>query len=223
MSLEKAMLGTTERAEARDFGEFMAERTAAGPTVRTAPPRTEPPLLNIERANDLRDLEDDEFDPSRPASFEDMGEHGIGRDHMEWASAAAWRHVRSREGAAFARVAEDAFLIPVTGGQILHQDRHIADLDDGKGFSEHTWNLVVQGEGDQMLLCENGHGIFEHFPMREGVLVYMNTVNRHAVSRRDPGDVCVILQVCGYGPEQREAAIARMIAVAEARPVSVPV
>ncbi len=217
------MLESVEAAEARDFGEFIAEREGLRPPIRMAPPRTDPMVAKIERTDDLRGLDEEAFDRSRPPSFEDAGGDAIDPDHMEWAAAAAWRFVRGGEGASFARVAEDTFLIPVTGGQVLHHDRHISDMDDGRGFSEHTWNLVVQGEGEQMLLCENGEGVFEHFPMRQGVLVYMNTVNRHALSRRDPSDVCIILQVCGYGPDQRDAALARMTAVAEARPMAMPV
>lgn len=187
-----------------------------------APRRTDPLLANIERPEDLRDLDDDVYDASRAKAFEDAHLGEIDDEGIRWAGNTGYRFARrSNEGAAFARIAEDTFLIPVTGAQPLHHDRHLCDLPDDGGFSEHTWNLVVAGSDGQMLLCENGDGVFEHFPMTTGVLVYMNTVNRHALSRRDPMDVCVILQVCGYGPDQRDAAMARLAAVLAARPKAV--
>lgn len=220
--MEEAMLEANEHGMSRDFGEFIAERDAARIVSRIAPPRTEPLLRAVERSGDLRDMDDESYDPTRPEAFEDALFDEVTRSHMDWAADEGSRFVRRAiEGAAFARIAEDAFLIPVTGAQPLHHDRHIADLDDGGGFSEHTWNLVVQGSASQLLLCENGHGVFEHFPMDKGVLVYMNTINRHALSRRDPTDVCIILQVCGYGPDQRDAAVARMAAICAAEPKAV--
>ena len=210
----------TDPGESKDFGAFMAgwnARVVEG----VAPARRDPVPPNIERLDDLRMIDDESYDASRPQAWEDCNVGEIDDDGIRWAADAGLRFARNgAEGAAFARIAEDAFLIPVVGAQPLHHDRHVADVP-GDGFSEHTWNLVVLGSETQLLLCENADGVYEHFSMTEGVLVYMNTVNRHMLSRKDPQDVCVILQVTGYGPEERDLAMARMAEIVEARPAAV--
>ena len=213
--------GSQEKVAAIEFipiNENDDDRSDSG----TAPPQRRPSKPNIERAEQLAFLENDEFDPSRPTAFEACLEGEIDSDATSWATNAAWRFARTDiEGAAFARIAEDVFLIPVRGAQPLHHDRHLGSVAEDVGVSEHTWNLVVSGTESQMLISEVGHDVFEHFPMSPGVLVYMNTVLRHMVTRRDPTDLCTIVQVCGYGPDERDGAVARIAEVLAARPSAV--
>src|SRR3546814_15082993 len=77
--------------------------------------------------------------------------------------------ITSREGASFARLAKDVFLIPVFGGQFLHHDRHLSTIskDEAGGFSEHTWNLAAEGSDDQMLVLEVSEKMFEHFTLED--------------------------------------------------------
>lgn len=191
------------------------------PGRRVAPPMT------IERAETISDVDrltfNDEYvyDP-RPAPIEDCITHGeIDGDDMDWAGALGHRRaIRSREGATFVRIAPDVFVIAVVGAQFLHEDRHLADLTDEAaiGLNEHSWYVVVRPSRDQMLLVEVADGIYEHLPFDENGLLYMNTVNRHLVSRRDPQDLVVLVQVSGYGPDRRDEAVARLAAVLAARP-----
>lgn len=93
--------------------------------------------------------------------------------------------------------------------------------EEARGFSEHTWNLVVLGGTENeasTLMLEVGEQTFRSYPLCPGALVYMNTVNRHAVAPRDPGELSVIVQVDGYGPHESTAAMARMREVMAARP-----
>ena len=130
------------------------------------------------------------------------------------------RMIVSREGATFARLAHDVFLIPVIGGQFLHHDRHLESIpnDENGGFSEHTWNLVAEGSDDQMLILEVGQKIFEHFSLERGAFIYMNTMNLHMISRKSPHDVVVIVQVEGFDRTQRDEAMARLAEVLSQRP-----
>jgi len=93
--------------------------------------------------------------------------------------------------------------------------------DQAAGFSEHTWNLVVLGgEGTEAgsLMLEVGDQTFRTHPLTPGAFIYFDTVNRHAVAPRDPGDLVVIVQVDGYGPDEGAAAQARLREVMAARP-----
>src|SRR3546814_12872363 len=114
--------------------------------------------------------------------------------------------ITSREGASFARLAKDVFLIPVFGGQFLHHDRHLSTIskDEAGGFSEHTWNLVAEGSDDQMLVLEVSEKMFEHFTLERGAFIYMNTMNLHMISRKSPNNVVVIVQVEGFDRTQRD-------------------
>ena len=167
----------------------------------------------------LDHLEDDQFDASREAPTEDCLCGEIPDEDLRWAAAQGLHQaIRTREGATFIRLADDVFLIPVIGGQPLHHDRHLRDVKESRGFSEHCWNLVVSGSDEQMLLCEVDDRYYEHFALTQGALIYMNTVNNHAISRKSAAATVVILQVDGYGPHQREAAVARMCEVLAMRP-----
>ena len=123
---------------------------------------------------------------------------------------------RYNEGAIFLALGNnDAHIIAVHGAQVIHHDRHIDDLNV-EGSNQHsnkTWNLVVSGDGEQMLLSEVAQDQFIHFPLKRGKMIYLETVNRHLVSRESPDDVCVMLQVQGFGPDQQDEAYERMIEV----------
>lgn len=196
-------------------------RTAPISGVRVAPPMTQTPREPIADADRLGYGEDYAYD-ERPAPIEDCIRTGeVDEADMEWASAKGLMHaIATREGATFLRISEDVFIIAVIGGQYLHDDRHLADIpaDKAVGLNEHSWYLVVEPSDDQMLLVEVKEGIYEHMPFRENGLLYMDTVNRHLVSRRSPRDMVVLVQVSGYGQDQRGEAVERIRQVLAARP-----
>lgn len=157
---------------------------------------------------EMEDGERNRFDPSAPLPMElALAEGSIDEDDMDWAEQVGLRHViTTREGATFMPIAPDVFLIAVYGGQYMHDDRDVTDASGGR-VSPHTWNLVVSpGEG-QLLLCEVGDRLYEHFVLERGSLIYMNTSNAHAVTRKSPTDCVVIAQVGGFGPDQAEEAV----------------
>lgn len=162
---------------------------------------------------------DGAYDAGREDPVEGSACGEVADEDLRWAAGIGLGSMRKHfEGADFRRLADDVFVISVNGGQYLHEDRHLADMSDAGGFSEHTWNLVVYESDEQLLLCEVGDGVFEHFEMRFEAFVYMNTVNRHMVSRKSPAARLVIVQVDGYGPEDRDAAIERIRIVLASRP-----
>jgi hypothetical protein len=162
---------------------------------------------------------DGAYDAAREDPVEESACGEVADADLHWAAGIGLRNMRTHvEGADFRRLADDVFVISVNGGQYLHEDRHLADMRDAGGFSEHTWNLVVYESEEQMLLCEVADGVFEHFEMRFEAFVYMNTVNRHMVSRKSPGARLVIVQVDGCGPGERDAAIERIRVVLASRP-----
>ena len=187
---------------------------------RVAPPMTLPPMPPIADADRL-DTDEYAYD-ERPAPIQDsIGEGEVDTADVEWAAMmGSRRNHRVMEGANFTRIAPDVFVISVLGGQFLHEDRHLVDIpeEQAAGLNEHSWYLVARPSADQMLLVEVKEGIFEHMPFEEDGLLYMNTVNRHLVSRRDPSDLVVLVQVCGYGPDQRDEAVERLRDVLAARP-----
>lgn len=128
---------------------------------------------------------------------------------MEWAEAEGMRTLRTtREGANFTRYG-DLWVVPVYGGQPIHHDRHILDQEEG---SSHTWNLVCAGEGDQMLVTETAQDMFNHMPLSRGRFIYLNTLNRHLVTRHAGNEICVLLQMQFPEEGDREQALAAMIA-----------
>lgn len=205
------------RAGVSDFGAIadrMAQESAQRAMGGISPPRTDPVMPTLPCKADF-----DEFDASRPVAFDDGLPEGLDAEDLEWASyQGLTRMIQTREGATFLRLSEDVFIISVMGGQPLHHDRHIAMEEDLNGFSEHTWNIVAEPSDGQFLLCEVADGMFEHFALTMNACVYMNTTSRHALSRRDPNDQVVIVQVDGYGPDQRDEAVARLRQVLAARP-----
>lgn len=188
---------------------------------RVAPPMTIGPKPAIENAERLT-LNDEYVHDDRPAPIQDCVVDGeIDVDDVAWAAALGWRHmITSREGATFVRLSQDVFVIAVRGGQFLHDDRHLMDITGkaAEGANEHSWYLVAQPSDQQMLLAEVAPDVYEHLPFEVDGLLYMNTVNRHLVSRRSPRDVVVLVQVSGYGPEERDEAVARLRDVLAARP-----
>lgn len=202
-------------APAMDFGVVarrMEEENAAA-AVRLAPPRSDPFLRS-----ELCRIDEDQFDPTRPVAYDEGLAEPIDGEDLEWA---AWTGLRSmrrfNEGAVFLRLAEDVYLITVMGAQPMHHDRHVVD-EPFAGFSEHTWNIIAEPSDDQLLLCEVAECVYEHFPLTRDAFIYMNTSNRHAVTRRSPDSTVVLVQVDGYGPDEPERALARLREVLAARP-----
>ena len=160
-------------------------------------------------------LDDDQFDEAQPkSSVWNVPSGIIGSDDQEWASYIGLLHLNTRrEGASFIRLSDNVFIIGCYGAQYLHHDRHLREMDDKAGFSHHTWNLVVEPSDSQLLLTEDGDGIFTHHRLdRTDQMIYMNTFNRHMVSRTDPGGTVILVQVDGIGPEHPEQAFAAIAA-----------
>jgi hypothetical protein len=203
--------------------DLEADDTAS--TRRVAPPMARRDLPTIAHAERLTWGEEYVYD-ERPAPVEDALRDGeVDPDDVEWAAMLGLRRMAtSREGATFVRISQDVFVIAVSGGQYLHDDRHLADMSGemAEGLNEHSWYIVAEPSEGQMLLVEVAEGIYEHLPFEASGLLYMNTVNRHLVSRRGATDVVVLVQVSGYGPDERDAAVARLAEVLAARPDVVP-
>lgn len=167
--------------------------------------------------------DDDSFMPDRGLPVGDALRGEIDEEDLELQVHQGFaRLMTTREGATFARLAHDVFLIPVIGGQCLHHDRHLASMPEHEkeGFSEHTWNLVAEGSDDQMLILEVADKMFEHFTLDRGAFIYMNTMNLHMISRKSPKDVTVIVQVAGFNSAQRDEAMKRLAEVLLERPVA---
>lgn len=127
---------------------------------------------------------------------------------MEWAEIEGHRRlITTREGAHFIQYGE-LWIIALYGGQPIHHDRHISEMEEG---SHDTWNIVCSGEGDQILVTEIAQDMFNHMPMTSGSVIYLNTTNRHLVSRSNGTEISIMLQIQGYGPDQREQAIEAML------------
>jgi hypothetical protein len=194
---------------------------ASAPEDLAAAPRPRARRPAVENTATVHRLEDDEHDSTRPFPVEVEVE--IDPEDADWAAHLGLSYMpRSREGADFVRLAPDIFIIPVRGGQILHHDRHLASMEDTAGFSEHTWNLVVEGSEDQLLLVEVDHNLFEHLDLTHGRFIYFNTMNRHLVSRKSPNDTVVLVQVDGFGPDEGKAALERITTVLAGRPSIMP-
>lgn len=188
----------------------------------TAELRSRPIRPAIENPESFRDLDYEQWDSTRAAPVEDWSD--VDTDGHRWAAQIGVRNAREIQGATFLRLAEDVFVIPVRGAQPLHHDRHLAEIpdDSAKGFSEHTWNMVVQapeGIDAPSLMLEVAQEEFQHFPLTPGAFIYMNTVNRHAVAPRNKTDLAIIVQVDGYGPDERDEAEKRIMEVISLRPV----
>ena len=112
-----------------------------------------------------------------------------------------------REGANFVQIG-NLWIVPLMGGQPIHHDRHILHEKEG---SSHTWNIVCSGEGDQMLVTEVAQDMFNHIPLQRGSSIYLNTLNRHLVSRNIGNEICVLLQHCFPERPSQEDALATMI------------
>lgn len=168
------------------------------------------------------DEEDDSFLPGLDLPLAHQLNDEISDDDLEFQVYQALRRmITAREGATFSRLAPDVSLISVVGGQFLHHDRHLASISES-GSSEHTWNLVIEGSDDQLLLIEVKDKIFEHFPLERGAFVYMNTLNLHMVSRKSSKDTVVIVQVDGFTSSQKNAAMSRLAEVLKERPAAGP-
>jgi len=112
------------------------------------------------------------------------------------------------EGGWFVNLGEDCWLLGMKGGQHLHSDRHA--IDQGLDRGGHCWNAVIEADGDQMLLVRETEDAYRHHRLEVGVLIYFNTYQPHLVSRSDPQDRCVIVQVGGIGPDEPDLALDAM-------------
>ena len=149
------------------------------------------------------DLDEYEYDDTQPPSR--TGSIVEDDELLDWIGYHGLQRMRLfGEGATFNPI-DKAWLVTVTGAQYLHHDRHVDNIED---ISAHTWNLIAHVDGDQMLLCENGHLQFEHFEFIRGQMIYLNTTNLHMVSRKDPSSTMIMMQVSHLGPDDEQEAIA---------------
>jgi hypothetical protein len=213
------MTGETTTGGVEEFSDdalHLRTRAVSASEWEIAPARRDP-----YEAQAPCDVDDGEFDPSQPASFKVEHPGLIDGDDLEWAAWCGLRHmIRTREGATFLKLAEDVFIIGVVGGQPLHHDRGVTGGDD-PALSPHTWNIVAEGSGGQILLCEVLEATYEHMTLDRGSWIYLNTSNMHAVSRNHPDAETVLVQVTGYGTGSGDAAMRRIAEVLAARPAIV--
>lgn len=157
-------------------------------------------------------MDEDDFDSSRPTPVEVPGLLVLEDDDLDWVENIGLRSLSDRwtEGAVFTRIDAQVFIIAVRGSQILHEDRHLDDMDDPKGFSHHTWNFVASPSDGQFLLLEVADRVFETYALNGPSMIYMNTYNRHALTRKSANDNVVLLQADGFGPDQMDDAMAAM-------------
>lgn len=126
---------------------------------------------------------------------------------MNWAEAIGSKAmITTREGATFLFKGKLS-IIALYGGQPIHHDRHMMQYGEDKN---HTWNIICSGGENQILLTEVKQDIFNHITMRKGSIIYLNTINRHLVSRKEGHENCVMLQIDGYGPDEKELALAEI-------------
>lgn len=157
-------------------------------------------------------MDEDDFDSSRALPVEVPGLIVIEDEDLEWVEHVGLKSLDSRqtEGAVFTRIADNVFIIAVLGAQILHEDRHLGDMDDARGFSHDTWNLVASYSEGQFLLLEIEDRVFETYALDGPSMIYMNTYNRHALTRKNPNDRVILLQADGFGPDQMDDAMTAM-------------
>lgn len=127
---------------------------------------------------------------------------------MEWARIKGTKAmITTREGATFL-LRGKLSIIALYGGQPIHNDRHMMQY---VGEKNHTWNIICSGGENQILLTEVKQDIFSHITMRRGSIIYLNTTNRHLVSRKEGHESCVMLQIDGFGPDEKELALAEIV------------
>lgn len=163
-------------------------------------------------------MDEDEYDSTRPAPIEAPGLLALEGEDCDWVEAIGLNSLqyRANEGAIFTRIDENVFIIAVRGAQPLHHDRHLDDMEDAKGFSQDTWNFVASPSEGQFLLLEIDEQVYETFALDGPTMIYFNTYNRHALSRKSANDNVVLLQADGFGPDQMcEAMTAMQAAVAK--------
>ena len=112
------------------------------------------------------------------------------------------------EGGWFVDLGDDCWLLGMKGAQHLHSDRH--GIDKYPDRMGHCWNAVIDVDGDQMLLVRETDDAYRHHRLEVGALIYFNVYQPHLVSRADPQDRCVIVQVGGIGPGEPERALEAM-------------
>lgn len=155
--------------------------------------------------NEDIELEDNAVHPSAPRPV-DEGVEDVLSETIRWQ---LMRKIQGqdpgRQGAWMIKVEEHVWIMGVRGWQPSHHDRHMIALHGWD--ATHTWNHVLTGDGSQMLCLAIEEGCYEHLPMETGATFYFNTSNPHHVSRRDASDLCMIVQVCGFGPDDKEDAL----------------
>ena len=141
---------------------------------------------------------------------------------VEWARHEGIKSTYNRpheiEGAWFIPLGDECWIVSVKGAQFLHSDRHMATLRPEQ--QGHCWNAVIEADGDQMLLVRESESAYRHHRLNVGSLIYFNTYQAHLVSRSDPQDRCVIVQIGGVPPDQPEVAVARMRAAVAKRQIA---
>lgn len=123
----------------------------------------------------------------------------------------------------------DSSLLVIQDSVHLHDDRHMLDTTAPESY-QHTWNWVMASASEYsdqsmaLLMEVSEAGDFRHAELLPGNLIYMNTINRHMVTK--PVDACsirvVILQLYGYGPDQLEEVQNRFRQILEENPTLKP-
>ena len=148
-----------------------------------------------------------------PISIDLQDNENIAEIHemMEWAAQRGRKElITTREGACFTSCHwKDLWLISLYGGQPIHHDRHMSE--NGTPENQHTWILVCSRNQGQMLITEIAPDIFTHIPLEKGTLIYLNTTNRHLVSRLQGNEVSVMLQVQGFDDQEGMEALEAML------------
>ena len=177
-----------------------------------------------ERTLELCEDDPDLFDIHRPVAKQISVEIDNDlQESMDWAEYQGTKNFRMGcEGAWFINLGFMTEIIGCRGGQFLHHDQHLIEHSKDNPdlpMSEHTWNLIVT-DSDQMLVCENGPNMFEHFSLTRGNFIYFNNFHRHMVTRKDPLDTAIMVQICGFNENQGEEALTALKAVLQAKPES---
>lgn len=122
---------------------------------------------------------------------------------VDWATYHGYNQIiPGREGSHFKKYG-NIWIIAVVGAQPIHHDRHIQD-EDG---TADTWNFVIESDDDQSLVTEIGRDIFNHIHLENNTMVYLNTHNRHLLTRKTGKEVTILVQITGYAKDSQEEAL----------------
>ena len=167
---------------------------------------------------DFEDIEEEAYVKGLPASLAFTFDPERW-DEIEWARQTGFTAAfdRANEGAVFRYMADNCTILGMRGGQFLHSDRECALICPERGG--HLWNAVIDADGEQMLLVKETETSYRHHHLAVGALIYINIYQPHLVSRSDPRDTSVIIQVGGIGPDEPERALAVMRAAVARRAI----